>query len=65
LKEKINELVTYRTKISETYIEAQMNLKKHHQPITNIVKDGNGDLLADSCSIFSMEELLLSAIECT
>jgi hypothetical protein len=40
--------------------------RKGYQPRTNLVKDENGDLLADSPQYFEyVEELVLSAAECT
>jgi len=50
LKEKINELETNRTKISETY-GGLNEFKNGYQPRTNLVKDENSDLLADSHNI--------------
>jgi hypothetical protein len=47
---------TIRTKISETYNRGINEFKKGYQPTTNIVKDKNGDLLADSRSILNRQK---------
>jgi hypothetical protein len=39
---------TVRTRTSETCIEEYMNLRGATLPRSNLVKDENGDLLADS-----------------
>jgi hypothetical protein len=42
------------------------DFKKGYQPRINIVKDEEGDLVADSNSVLAkMEELFFLAIECT
>jgi len=51
-----------RTKISETY-RGINEFKKGYQPRTNIVKDENGDLIADSHSILNRWKNYLSPIE--
>jgi hypothetical protein len=49
LKEKLMSLKqTVRTEISQTYIRGINELKKHYQRRSNLVKNENGDLLADS-----------------
>jgi hypothetical protein len=53
LKEKINELETnIKNKNIRDLYKGINELKKGYQPRTNIVKDANGDLLADYRNIF-------------
>jgi hypothetical protein len=51
---------TVRTKISETY-RGINKFKKGYEPITNIVKGENGDLLADSRNILNRR---ISSVSC-
>jgi hypothetical protein len=61
LKNKINELETNsKNKNIRDLYRGINEFKKGYQPTTNMVKEGNGDLLADQ-----VEELFLSAIKCT
>jgi hypothetical protein len=54
LKDKINELATNskNKKIRDLYREIN-GFKRGYQPKTNLVKDENGDLLADSHNILN------------
>jgi hypothetical protein len=54
LKDKIHELATHSKNKSISYLYRGMNeLKKCYQPKTNLVKDENGNLLADSHNILN------------
>jgi hypothetical protein len=54
LKEKINELESNSENKNMRYMYRGINeFTKCHQPITNIIKDDNGDLLADSHNILN------------
>jgi hypothetical protein len=64
---KINELETNsKNKNIRDLCRGIKEFKKGYQPITNMVKEENGDLLADFPQYFEkVEELFLSAIKCT
>jgi hypothetical protein len=67
MKDRINELETHskNNNIRDLY-RAINEFKKGYQPITNLVKDEDGNLLADSHYFECMEQLLLSPIiKCT
>jgi hypothetical protein len=67
LKYKINELVTSsKHKNVRDLYEGINELRRGYQPRSNLVKDENSDLLADSHSILNRWKiLLLSEFECT
>jgi hypothetical protein len=66
-KEKINELESNsKNKNIRGLYRGITEFKKGYKPRTNTVKDKMGDLLEGSSTCMErMEELLLSAIECT
>jgi hypothetical protein len=54
LKDQINELSTHsKNKNIRDLCRGISEFKKGYQPRTNLVKDENGDLLADSHNVFS------------
>jgi hypothetical protein len=61
VKEKVNELKTVRSKISEIYTET---FKRGYQPRSNLANDDNSDLFANSHSILNRWNYL-SATDCT
>jgi hypothetical protein len=56
LRDKINELTTNRKKrnIKDVY-RGKNEFKRGYKHRSNLVKDENGDLLADSCNILKGE----------
>jgi hypothetical protein len=65
LKDKINELATNsKNKNIRDLYRGINSFKRGYQPRNNLVKDENGDLLADSHNIKWVEEVLFSVIEC-
>jgi hypothetical protein len=66
LKDKITEIeLNSKNKNIRDLHKSITEFKKGYQPKTNLVKDERGDLIADPQKLLTVEELLLSAIECT
>jgi hypothetical protein len=66
LKDSINDLVTNSKNKNIRDLDRGINeFKRVYQPRSNLVKDENGDLLADSHSILNRWKSYLSVIECT
>jgi hypothetical protein len=66
LKNKINELArNSKNKNIRDLYRGINDFKKGYQPRSNVVKDENGDLLADSNSILDRWKNCFSVIECT
>jgi preprotein translocase subunit Sec63 len=55
LKDKINELATNKNKNIRNLYRGINEFKRGYQPRNNLVKDENGDLLADSYNIYNIE----------
>jgi hypothetical protein len=52
LKDQIDDLATNSNKKNKTHLHRRINgFERGYQPRSNLVKDENGDLLADSHSI--------------
>jgi hypothetical protein len=66
LKGKINELATNSKNMSIRDLYKEINeFKRSYQPRNNLVKDVNGDLLADLHSILNRKkEFIFSVIDC-
>jgi hypothetical protein len=66
LKDKINELATESRIKNIRHLYRGINkFKKGYQPRSNLVKDVNGNQLADSHSILKKQKNYFSVIECT
>jgi hypothetical protein len=66
LRDKINELSTNSKNKNIRDLYRRINeLKMRYQPRSNLVKDENGDLLADSHNIFEEVKEQLSVIQRT
>jgi hypothetical protein len=66
VKDKIDELATnsHNKNIRDLY-KAINDFKRGYQPISNLVKDENGDLLADSQNILNRWKNYFPVIGCT
>jgi hypothetical protein len=61
LKDKINELATkHKNKVIRDVYRGIHKFKRGYQPRSNLVKDENGDLLADSHNILNRQEKITS-----